>query len=417
MKLRWLLSSADREAVEMCKHVRKLFNAQRDFLSTQATDAVNSALAETQKAIDDGVDKKTLRKRVGNLETAANKWIKPYPNAKWRENVEVFLVAIAVAMAIRTFFLQPFKIPTGSLQPTLYGIEFEPLQATSNKPEEKIPNAFGKIWDAAVGGTFYHFRQAEADGEVVKVDQPRRFLFFLKKQTVWVKYNGRDQAPHTIWFAPEQDPKKDNKFLRLAELYPGRTFQKGDYIFQVKEIAGDHLFVNRITYNFRPPTRGEIIIFKTKGINHPYVPQDEFYIKRLVALSGDKVSIGDDQHLRINGVRLDAATPHFGNVYIFSPDWQENHYFGHVNGTVEQKLILAGVLQQGGLAPYFPDQETVFEVPATGFMALGDNTLNSLDSRGWGAFPRDNVIAKSFFVYWPIANHGESRFGWAHTAK
>ena len=57
-----------------------------------------------------------------NLEKAANKWLKPYPNAAWRENVEVLLVALAVAMGIRTFFLQPFKIPTGSMQPTLYGV-------------------------------------------------------------------------------------------------------------------------------------------------------------------------------------------------------------------------------------------------------------------------------------------------------
>ncbi len=418
MKRRWFLSGVSREAAEMCKHVGKLLDAQRDVLSPQATSAVDSALAETQQRINDGAEKEVLRKSMSNLETVANKWIKPYPNAKWRENVEVFLVAIAVAMAIRTFFLQPFKIPTGSLQPTLYGIEFEPLQATANKPEQKIPNAFGRIWDAAVGGNFYHFMQAEADGEVVKVDQPRSFLFFLHKQTVWLKYNGSEQlTPRTLWLAPEQDPKKDNKFLRLAELYPGRTFQKGEYIFRVKEIAGDHLFVNRMTYNFRPPTRGEIIIFKTKGINHPFMPQDEFYIKRLVALGGEKVSIGDDQHLRINGVRLDASTPHFGNVYTFSPDWKENHYFGHVNETTVQKLVQTGVLQQGGLAPLFPDQETVVEVPSKSFMAMGDNTLNSWDSRGWGPFPRGNVIGKSFFVYWPFANHGESRFGWAHTVN
>ena len=60
------------------------------------------------------------------LEFAANKWLKLYPNAMWRENVEVLLVAIAVAMAIRTFFLQPFKIPTGSMQPTLYGVTSMP---------------------------------------------------------------------------------------------------------------------------------------------------------------------------------------------------------------------------------------------------------------------------------------------------
>jgi len=61
-----------------------------------------------------------------NLEKAANKWLKPYPNAGYRENGEVLLVALTVAMGIRTFFLQPFKIPTGSMQPTLYGVTSVP---------------------------------------------------------------------------------------------------------------------------------------------------------------------------------------------------------------------------------------------------------------------------------------------------
>lgn len=418
MKFRWLSSKAVGEASDLCKHVRKLLNAQRDLLSPPAIAAVDSALAETQKAMDEN-DKETLGKKTASLEAAAQKWLRPYPNAKWRENVEVFLVAIAVAMAIRTFFLQPFKIPTGSMQPTLYGIEIEPMQATSNQPEKKIPDALGRIWDAAVGGTFYHFIQAEADGEVAKIDLPKKFLVFLNKQTIWLKYNGREQlTPHTIWFAPDQssDPRIENKFLTTAGLSAGLPFRKGDYVFRVKETTGDHLFVNRMTYNFRAPRRGEIIVFKTKGIEP--LPQDQFYIKRLVALGGEKVSIGDDQHLRINGVRLDASTPHFGNVYSFAPTFQENHYFGHVNGTVAKKLIQAGILDpRTDLAPYFPDAQTIFEVPAKDFMVMGDNTLRSYDSRGWGPFPRNNVIGKSFFVYWPIANHGESRFGWAHTTK
>ena len=64
---------------------------------------------------------------ANQLETTANKWLKPYPNAVWRENIEVFLVAIVIAMGIRTFFVQPFKIPTGSMQPTLFGNTMEDM--------------------------------------------------------------------------------------------------------------------------------------------------------------------------------------------------------------------------------------------------------------------------------------------------
>lgn len=414
MKLRWFLSGVVREATEMCKQVAKLVDAQRDLLSPQAISGLDTAHAETQEAIRNRADKETLRKSMGKLEVAADKWLRPYPNAKWRENIEVFLVAIAVAMAIRTFFLQPFKIPTGSMQPTLYGIEFEPMQATPEKPAEEIPGFLGRVWDAAVRGTFYHFVQAESAGELARVDPPQKFLAFFNKQTVWLKYDGRNElTPHQIWFAPdpEQGSNQETKFLARAGLQPGLTFNAGDYVFRIKEVAGDHLFVDRVAYNFRPPTRGEIIVFKTKGINHPGMPQDQFYIKRLVALGGEKVSLGDDQHLRINDVRLDAATPHFGNVYTFGPDWKENHFFGHANDKVAREHL------HYSIAPYFPDERTDYVVPDKHFMVMGDNTLRSFDSRGWGPFPRDNVIGKSFFVYWPIANHRESRFGWAHTTK
>jgi signal peptidase I len=39
---------------------------------------------------------------------------------------------------------------------------------------------------------------------------------------------------------------------------------------------------------------------------------------------------------------------------------------------------------------------------------MGDNTMNSLDSRSWGDFPAANVIGRAFSVYWPVTD----RFGW-----
>ncbi|HVV72203.1 MAG TPA: S26 family signal peptidase, partial [Verrucomicrobiae bacterium] len=64
----------------------------------------------------------------------------------------------------------------------------------------------------------------------------------------------------------------------------------------------------------------------------------------------------------------------------------------------------------GMLAPLFPDASSVFQVQPDHYIVMGDNTMNSLDSRSWGDFPAKNVIGKSFFVYWPITD----RFGWGY---
>src|SRR5436309_2371622 len=146
MTLQWLFSRTVRHAGQLHKHVHKLLSAQRDILSPPAITAISEAMEGLKKVISEKAERKALEGRMTNLENVANKWLKPYPNAGLRENVEVFLVAIAVAMAIRTFFLQPFKIPTGSMQPTLYGITYENLM---ERPEVEIPNAisgFFKFW-------------------------------------------------------------------------------------------------------------------------------------------------------------------------------------------------------------------------------------------------------------------------------
>jgi signal peptidase I len=376
----------------MRRHVEKILNHQRDILSPQAVLAVEEAIEETQKVLSNGADRETLEKQMERLDEAASKGLKPYPNAAWRENIEVVLVALAVAMGIRTFFLQPFKIPTGSMQPTLFGVTSVNL---IGDPGFKIPTGLTRIREWFAGTSYIH-KVAAADGPVSEVHPPFRILIFNILQTFV-----QGGKTYTIWFPPDygEQPLESRAGLRAST-----DFHVGDDILKLKVTAGDHLFVDRMTYNFRPPQRGEIIVFETKGIEG--LKQDQFYIKRMVAMGGERVQIGDDRHLIINGKRLDASTPHFQNVYSFDPHKppKESQYSGHLNEKVKSECY-PNWMQS--LAPHFLDQSAVYQVEPDHYMVMGDNTMNSYDSRAWGDFPAKNVIGRSFFVYWPITE----RFG------
>ncbi len=416
MNLRWFISKTVREAVAVRKHYLRLLAAQRDVLPAEASAAVQMKVAELDAAIVVGHTGQ-IRIKAEELQFAGDKNLKPYPNAAWRENVEVLLVALAVAMAIRTFFVQPFKIPTGSMQPTLFGVTSVPdftkvngwtgdrdrIRAEVNEQLQasaalQIPTGWAAVKAWLHGESYIHV-VAQADGNIQSISPPVKFLIFNLKQTLVL-----GGVEHTIWFPPDLG---EQPLVRRAGLDADHAYHKGEDVVKMRVSAGDHLFVDRMSFNFRKPERGEIVVFKTQGIENPQMPQDQFYIKRLVVLPNEKVSIGDDRHLRINGTRLDASTPHFENVYGFKPDQapKESLFSGHVNGTVAASFGL-----YPNLAPNFPDAGTTYNNDGDRYMVMGDNTCNSFDSRAWGSFPAANVIGKQFFVYWPITD----RFGWGN---
>ncbi|MBI5387736.1 MAG: signal peptidase I [Verrucomicrobia bacterium] len=381
MILKWLFSRTVRHALQMRKHVWKILQHQRDLLTPQAIGEVQKSM-NALRALCAGGDRAAIQAGMAELEQTANQWLKPYPYASYRENIEVLLVAIAVAMAIRTFFLQPFKIPTGSMQPTLWGI-----WPTVMKADERVPNRLVRLAEFWIRGVGYEHVVARSAGSFEGAEPPTRLALFNLKQRF--KVGGE---VYTLWFPA--DSYLEN-LGRKGYWYNSdgsvKVFQPGDEILKMKVASGDHLFVDRLTYNFRPPQRGEIVVFETKHISHQDVPTDQFYIKRLVGLGSERLKIGPDQRLVVNGKPLTPSTPHFENLYSFMDGPRENQYFGHV-----------------GIGLLAHEQE--YAVPPNQYVVMGDNTLNSLDSRYWGAFPREDVIGKAYFVYWPIT----SRFGWGY---
>ena len=439
MILRWLMSHTVRDAYASHRHYRNLLAAQRDLLAPVAIRIVETALDSLKHAIRDGSDIGTIRIKADELEFKADEWLKPYPVASLREQVEVVLVAVIVAMGLRTFFLQPFKIPTGSMQPTLYGVtsvpDFSPNKirfwARYSKPELlradvqeqvrlrntlQIPTGLDRVLEWFKGNAYVHL-VAKNDGEITQIGPVISLKLFNLKQSIFV-----DGVEHVIWFPPDMGDTPVQVRYGL-NLNPHHKFHTGEDIIKMKVSAGDHLFADRVSYNFRKPQRGDIIVFATYGIKDMQggtnrMAQDEFFVKRLVALPGERVQIGNDRHLIINGQRLDATTPHFANVYGFDPakPAHESQYSGHLNNAE-----VAASDQYPEIAPNFPDEEAVYtnqiilnddpdnvktsDEPS--YMVMGDNTCSSYDSRSWGALPVTNVVGRSFFVYWPLTR----RFG------
>ncbi|MBI4324125.1 MAG: signal peptidase I [Chloroflexi bacterium] len=385
MIVKWLLSHTVRQAVQMHHQVRRIVNEQRDLLSAEAIEAVSAANRQLHDLAKSGADKKVLLAQMTVIEDVAQQWLKPYPHGTIRENVKEVQLAVTVILGLTTFFLQLTKIPTGSMQPTLFGVTYENLK---NRPDFTIPNGLVKFANYWMHGVSFIHVIAKSEGELRQIEPPKFVFPFVKKQRFLV-----GNQWYTAWFPPD-------RFLEWAGLYRGQFFAKGEDIVKMKVVSGDHLLVDRLTYNFRRPKRGEIIVFKTKGVND--LPQDQLYIKRLVALGNETVQIGDDRHLIINGRRLDAATSHFEFVYAIGSNPKENDYLGHVNG------VVAAQLGKPSLAPLFPNETESYTVGADQYLAMGDNTLNSYDSRSWGGLPQRNVIGKCWFVYWPITD----RFGW-----
>jgi signal peptidase I len=258
-----------------------------------------------------------------------------------------------------------------------------------------MPGLFARVLDLVAKGVFYHEKIARDDGQFDHADHVRSYFGLINRQTLWVRYKNGDIAPITVWAGPDASPydSLEHQAGLVNQLDEHQSFKKGEPIFRFEETAGDHLIVDRFTYNFRRPERGAIVVFGTGHV--PQIGKDEFYIKRLIGLPGDRITIGDDRHVRINGVRLDADTPHFQSLYGFDPAVppSDSHYSGHVPDWHSR----------------MKSSEDTLVVGKTEYAVFGDNTVNSLDSRYWGGFPQEDIMGRAWFVFWPFT----SRFGLA----
>ena len=130
---------------------------------------------------------------------------------------------------------------------------------------------------------------------------------------------------------------------------------------------GDYLIIDELSFRFRDPQRGEVVVFK-----YPQNPSQK-YIKRIIGLPGETVEIQD------------------GKVAILN---QKEKVLD------ESNYLPVATFTSGDVQISLGDNE---------YFVLGDNSANSFDSRYWGFVPHKDLLGKALFIYWPPYRWGAVR--------
>jgi signal peptidase I len=346
----------------LLRHARKFLHYRRDVLSEAELADFQNHIDKLHAAVGQR-DERSVREASEQLDALLVSKTPVNWETHWRENCEVILVAIIVAVGIRTYFLQPFKIPTGSMQPTLNGIIGHPSTAPA-------PNILRQVAEYFVFGRNYINVVSQQDDEVIQI-VPRKFLFFFTFSRIACEHQS------FLVYAPPETLRSD------FHVSVGNSYHRGDIIARGAIDTGDQVFVDKFSYNFVKPHHGDVFVFRTNhifGILTDPETGAPFFIKRLAGVPGDTLRV-DPPLLYING----KLAPGIGFRRVMSA---KPSYRGYALGR-----------------DYLSRPTETYTVPEHRYFAMGDNSYNSYDSRYWGPVPEENLVGRGLFVYWPFKPH------------
>jgi len=145
-------------------------------------------------------------------------------------------------------------------------------------------------------------------------------------------------------------------------------------------IEGDRLIVEKVSRYFSSPHRGDVVVFYPPFEKLGQSPWDKFtrlvgyfnsdtaYIKRIIGMPGDKIEIKNGSTVYINNKPL--KEPYKNEATKI--ECTEGMFCGPV------------------------------KVPANSYFMMGDNRGNSQDSRFWGFLPKERIIGRACFRFWPL---------------
>lgn len=389
----------------------KVYHFRRDVLPAAQVAELQGQIAGLQALLKEKAGAERLKLAIERLEEVLRRTGGAiYPKTALVENVEFFLVAALVILGIRTYFVQPFKIPTNSMWPTYNGMTAEVWRNPAERPgalgrvgrflafgaqrrEMVAPDTGPVTIPVRAGDGRIYFEAKPGRKWLVIPTTVREYTFFVNGHPVQLRVPldfDFDQAFHDAtgidaaqlaWRA--MAPSVGLGAVR--EIPVDLKAVKGEPFLAFDIITGDQLFVDRVTYHFARPKVGQGFVFRTDHIDSPHMRDqagnqvEQYYIKRLVGGPGDKLEIRSPMLYR-NG------EPISGSDAFRANNRREGRYRGYAN---------SGLLSTG----------EVLTVPEEKFFALGDNSYNSLDGRFWGFVPAKDVVGRPLFVYYPFTSH------------
>lgn len=454
----------------MLSHAHKIVCYRRDVLSEAALADIAKAKSDLEKAFDEKASEKELTKNKDALDKVLKKHGgKVYPVTFGNENVEMVIIAVVLAIGVRTYFFQPFKIPTNSMWPTYAG-----LNATVYPPSEPRPSLPARAFlgatqniTAAIFGNFNHYITAPNSGELmipvivqqtpvgieglrahpwrtqskepmlggkipvlnkvetitssyrlavggtaISVDLPGDFeLEDVILQSWFPDFNWLDYGLTQVFINYKNQGKisRDPQNSGVFWIHTGIMLNEGDAVLDFNVNSGDMLFVDRFSYNFVRPKVGSPIVFRTDnipglrteaipGTGQYTVPDERYYIKRLVGVPGDELKVSNNTLIR-NGEPIEGAKAFERNAK------REEGYPGYRD------------------VAWLADGNSI-SIPEDFYFAMGDNSPHSSDSRFWGygkqdwvltpaeseagvpvnMVPEDDVIGRATFIFYPFSH-------------
>jgi signal peptidase I len=368
----------------------KFIHFKRDLLNQEELSYFQSSLEQLKISIRNK-DRQSIESLQKELEARSKAfYLTPIGQSVYvsglGENIESLISVFFLVVSFTVYIFARSAIPTGSMQPTLNGIFAIPTQ------EDPTPSFSGKLlsyltaqthinlisdhsgnlrsYDPIVEGRSLpilaflpHCTLHFSDGHTLKVNCPKRHLTQLMAYQI----------------------DKGIDLSRVEVNFTNFPIKQGQLIARGIIQNGDALLVNQFKYHFVRPKKDDIFVFHTrhiKGIeNRPDFDKaagSQFYVKRLCGEPNDTIEINNNK-LLIN--QSSPTQPGILRVMSGTAENPQKGYKGYSNNGFSIKLF---------------DNE---------FLALGDNSYSSFDSRNWGPVPARNIYGSPSFCIYPFGSH------------